>query len=479
MPETIQIQFSSVFCKILTPVSAELAERLDKYLSYHPSGYFFSPKYQSGVWDGLIRLYYPKTGSFRSGLLLRVTLFLQELGYEVVVLDKPISTVYKQNSLTYSLRHYQLDAVKEILFKRFGIIKAPPRTGKTHMAIAVVDSERKFPSIIFCRSIDLAYQTVKRFSEFLPDVSVGLIGDGSVTTGDVNVVTIQSAYSAYSKKCPERGLKKERDIENKKVKASVKKLLENAKIVFYDEVQHSQASISKFILDKCISAEMKIGLSATPFNESKDVLIVENVIGSVIYEIGYSDLIKEGFLLRPHIYMYKLPPLQVEGNYQSVYKQAVVENVFLERLLLKIVGKLNSMGKSVVVQTEYIEHTKRLAKILNCDYLTGKEDSGFRQKIIDKLNRGEILCLVSTLFEEGLDLPFLMYTINIAGGLSNIGVLQKMRSITAAEGKTSCGIIDFYHRCKYLQRHSKIRKKLYMREPEFVYEERDAKKVVL
>ena len=96
--------------------------------------------------------------------------------------------------------------------------------------------------------------------------------------------------------------------------------------------------------------------------------------------------------------------------------------------------------------------------------------------IKDKLTNKEILCLVSTLFEEGLDLVSLDYTINLVGGLDNIGVFQKMRSITAHKDKTKVGIIDFIHQCKYLKRHSKRRLDLYKSEPEFSVEIRDVSK---
>ena len=54
-----------------------------------------------------------------------------------------------------------------------------------------------------------------------------------------------------------------------------------------------------------------------------------------------------------------------------------------------------------------------------------------------------------------------------------------MRSITACEGKNTCGIIDFYHDCKYLRNHSLFRKNIYLSEPEFVLIVRDISKKTL
>jgi superfamily II DNA or RNA helicase len=178
--------------------------------------------------------------------------------------------------------------------------------------------------------------------------------------------------------------------------------------------------------------------------------------------------------------MYKLPKVEAIGNYRAVYNMAVTDNEFLTGLIKKITTALVAKGHSVVVQTEFINHTKKLASVLGVPFLTGQErDMGVREETIRKLKAKETMCLVSTLFEEGLDIPSLGYTINVVGGLSNISTFQRMRSITAQEGKTTCGIIDFFHQCKYLERHSKVRKKLYKSEPEFEFIMRDASKLTI
>jgi DNA excision repair protein ERCC-3 len=477
MNDKIVIQFGPVTCTVLNP-NEYIDDILNTELSYRPEGYFFSPRYQAGGWDGYSRLFSVAKHCFRSGLLNQAVEKLQSEGYDVEVKGFPSPKPFIQRSSTYELRPYQKQAVESICKERFGLIKAPMRSGKTMLFMAAVDSERLFPAVFFCRSIDLTIQTVNRIKEFLPSITVGMIGDGSLEIGEVTVITIQSAFSAYDKRyeSSSKNEKLEKPVEDKKL---VKTLINNARVVFYDEVQHLVSRTSKFILDKCVNACMKIGLSATPFSGKEEDILVRGGIGPVIEEIGWSELIREGFVLRPTIYMYKLPKMVVDGNYQSIYKRAVVDNMFLTALVKKIVRALVASGKSVVVQTELISHTKLLAEELGCPMLTGKDDSGYRTQTIDDLNSKKILCLVSTLFEEGLDLPNLDYTINVAGGLSSISTLQRMRSLTASEGKQSCGIIDFYHQCKYLKRHSMVRKKLYTQEPEFKFTMRDASKLSL
>ena len=488
----VNISFTPFWCTLSIPnnptTSEQVAEfqqlelELDEALMFHPDGYYYSPQYQSHVWDGYTHLYHTKTHRFRAGILSRVLSILEERGIKGTVFNFPEAKEFKQQSNTYILRPYQLKAVQSICKKRFGILQSPMRSGKTLMAIACFDSEKTFPSVFFCRSLDLAYQTIDKVKQFLPDISVGLVGDGKVAIKDITIITIQSAFEAFKQKPRDYDVEEtDKELGTDVLKTVVRDLVTKAKIVFYDEAHHSSSKSSRFILEHCKSAQMRMGLSATPFEGDTSDWLVEEAMGNVIHKISYSELIREGFILRPYIYMYKLPPMDLKGiAYPSVYKAAVTNNEYLTGLIVKLVNTLTSQGNSVVVQTEFIDHSKKLAKATGGVLLTGKErDMKVRQEVLRQLRAKEILCVVSTLFEEGLDILSLDYTINVAGGLTNIGTLQKMRSITATEGKETCGIIDFYHQCEYLERHSKTRRDIYLSEPEFVFEERDVSDMTL
>lgn len=478
--DKILIQFTPTFCTIGTRLSYELNTQLYDELAFQSEGYFFAPAFQSGNWDGYIRLYQPKRQRFRSGLLYRVVLLLSENGYTVEVEGKPepITPQFDFSNYSFQLRAYQQRAAADILAHRFGIVQAPMRSGKTIIFISVVHEMREFPTIFFCRSLDLAYQTQSRVREFLPDIDVGIVGDGKVELSDqVTIMTIQSAFSAYGQRITDKALSKEKPLQRSQ-KDAVIDYIRNAKVVFYDEAHHTQSKTSRFILDKCLKATMKIGLTATPGTGGEEDLRIEETIGPVIHRVYYSELIKEGFILRPVIYMYSLPDVFLPNgtNYASVYRQAVVENTFLTRLVSKISTTLMASGRSVVVQADLIKHIRILHEAIpGSVMLTGKDTTEYRQEVFQKLKSKEVLCVVSTLFEEGIDIPSLDFTINVAGGLSNISTLQRMRSITAHDGKKTCGIVDFYHSSKYLKRHSERRLNLYREEPEFKIVYRDVR----
>lgn len=476
--EEVVINFSTKWCQIVSTNSDLLDKFLHVRLAYYPDNYFFSLKYQAGVWDGTSRLYKSTTRRFKHGMLYRVIDLLKAAGCLIQIRNFPDSKEFELVGLREDLtpREYQPEACKAIAQYRFGIVKAPPRAGKTMIFTMTVSSENQFPVIFLVRQVDLAYQTQKKFLKDRPGIPFGIVGDGQCDIQDVTAVTFQSAHAAFDLKYDDPDKLEEKKVEEKH---EIRKLFSRAKIVFVDECHTMVANSSGNVLGKCINANMIIGLSATPFSEKADAIKVEERIGPIIYHVTYSMLIKAGVIKRPHIYMYQLPKLLISGTYKSIYKQAIVDNEFLHQLVKYLVLKLNLIGKSVAIQTNQISYTKKLAKIIGCPYLIGAHKTEKRQELLDQLENKEIMCIVSTLLDQGIDIPTLDYTINLAGGYSLITTFQRMRSLTAHEDKSEVGVIDFFHRVKYLDRHANIRLDLYRSEPEFKIELRQADNISL
>jgi superfamily II DNA or RNA helicase len=90
-----------------------------------------------------------------------------------------------------------------------------------------------------------------------------------------------------------------------------------------------------------------------------------------------------------------------------------------------------------------------------------------RAEIIRKLRNKEIMCVITTLFDEAVDVPSLDAVAVLAGGKSKIKLKQRIRSTRAFKGTTVLGEstkkrgyvwIPHYEE-KYLKDHSKKRLK--------------------
>ena len=101
--------------------------------------------------------------------------------------------------------------------------------------------------------------------------------------------------------------------------------------------------------------------------------------------------------------------------------------------------------------------------------LSGKDSSDTREEAKQRLEDGEINCIVaSTIFDIGVDLPSLSGLIIAGGGKSSVRACQRIgRVIRKHSGKEYSAVIDFQDQAPFLKTHSKIRHKIYASEEEF------------
>lgn len=179
---------------------------IDGKLSFRPNGYFFSPKFKQGVWDGYIRL--DNHEGFPTGLLPSITRELEAEGIEYQLEDSIIPVglpelpdkiqLYHEklpNNELY-LRDYQYDAVVKTLEQRRGIVHAATNAGKTEIACGIMKyveptliSDMDENIIFFTHSIEIATQSKKRIEERLQR-KVGFVGKGEWDVQDITVVMI-------------------------------------------------------------------------------------------------------------------------------------------------------------------------------------------------------------------------------------------------------------------------------------------------
>src|SRR5690606_29157844 len=92
-------------------------------------------------------------------------------------------------------RKHQTTAVGAVRKKDFGVIVAPPGTGKTVIGLKII-SVKQQPALIVVHRKQLLDQWVERIESFLgiPKADIGIIGQGKVKLGTnkKNVGTIQS-----------------------------------------------------------------------------------------------------------------------------------------------------------------------------------------------------------------------------------------------------------------------------------------------
>lgn len=250
----ITVKYSPLRSRLLGDIPNEVENALEKHLSFEASGAFFSPAAASGEWDGVRHFYSTVTRGFKSGLVSKVIRFLEAQGQELSFVGFPVLERRAQHG-EYSLRPHQEEGVRVMFERTRGIVQSPPRSGKTMIACAFLDQSRLFPAVFMCNSIDIASQTRKVFEKFIPGAHIGLVGDGEFDIGDITIITVQSAVSAYEVEYKNRRKAKRQeqgkaykkigstnDITNAQ-RATLQQHFDTVKTVIYDECLPSNASI--------------------------------------------------------------------------------------------------------------------------------------------------------------------------------------------------------------------------------------------
>ena len=210
----------------------------------------------------------------------------------------------------FQKRDYQEEAIEKIIESDRGVVKISTGGGKTVIASGVIAGRGVYPTIFYVPSIDLAVQARNEIERFVrksgSSVEVGQIGGGKKDIKDINVMTIQTAVKVMGgvwKKFDEYD-KLEEEVEDiSGIQKDVKDLIQSAKLMICDEVQHWASETCQIISDSSLSAQYRYGMSATPWRDKGDDILIDSCFGKCLVNINDSFLIKRGYLVKPTIYM--------------------------------------------------------------------------------------------------------------------------------------------------------------------------------
>ncbi|KKM74074.1 hypothetical protein LCGC14_1404010, partial [marine sediment metagenome] len=339
------------------------------------------------------------------------------------------------------------------------------------------------PFLFFVTSIDLLVQAKTELEKFLridgKPFTVGQIGGGVIDIRDINVVTVQTAVRALGHQWNAK-TKFDSDDEDDKTPIAaragdIKKLLHTAKGCVSDETHHWRANTCQLIARELYECYYAFGTSATPYRDEGDDLMIQACFGKKISEITASELIKKNWLIKPNIkFIHIKQPKSEYRQWQSIYKDQVVENEYYNGVIANIANAYIKEGRLILILVQQINHGKILeALIPGSKFLSGSSPKQKRIKTLNELRQRDISCIASTaIFDEGIDVRPLDTLILGGQGRSKVRAMQRIgRILRPCEGKTVATAIDFCLHQKYLKDHAKARMKMYRTEPEFDIEE--------
>ena len=345
------------------------------------------------------------------GKLLR---FCKESQIEFDFLDerklKP-SIPYTFNA---ALRNHQLCVIETVSKKDYGVIVAPPGSGKTVIGLKIITDKRQ-PALIIVHRKQLLEQWTERIEAFLgiPKRDIGVIGQGKSKIGkQITVATIQS------------------------LPKQIESVQNQFRTIIVDECHHVSAETFRNTIEK-LQAYYLYGLTATPFRKYSDGKMIFTHLGEIIANIQTIEIenYKQAKVIIRNTEL-DVPYNSKTDNFEALSK-ILVHDTARNKLILEDVKTELYQGKKAVIITERKEHIDTLFLFLKHSFeaiaLSGEGSETSKKAKWKTLQEGNFQVLITTgqYFGEGTDLNninylFLVYPFSFEGKLIQyIGRVQR------------------------------------------------------
>jgi superfamily II DNA or RNA helicase len=432
-------------------------------------------------------LFNRKTKKTYTGLVPYVERILTEQGFEYEVID---SRVKPESNADFALvkeldigggktvplksRPYQDKIIGDCQERE--CLQAATGAGKTFMMAGIIAKFNVKPVLVFADKLSLVTQIKDEFEKFL-GVEVGIIGGGQKEIRDITICSVQSMINEDE-------------------------LLKNAQMIMFDECHHLPSNTMNEVARKAEDAYYRIGVSATPWRDGGDDLLIEAILSKRKPEnsINASKLIDLEFLVPCTIYFVPMKQVVTGKTYHTVYKKAIVENDERNKAIVKIAHQMHTMrNMTTLILIQQVKHgeilqemlfkkipeksftvtvknpkngKEQLVRVRNVEFLSGQDDPIRRRAVIQATKEKKVQVLIgSTIADEGLDVPSLDCLILAGGGKSSTRAFQRIGRVlrlftdpVTGKKKDRAVCFDFVDYTPMLRRHSRVREKLYLTE---------------
>ena len=332
-----------------------------------------------------------------------------------------------------------------------GVVVLPTGSGKSQVGLMAISRIQR-STLVVAPTIDLMNQWYDLLCATF-DVEVGLLGGGYHELQDLTAATYDSAYMHMERYGNRFGM------------------------VIYDEVHHLPGEMYSHAAEMCL-APYRLGLTATPERADGRHLLLDRLVGPVVYEQGIREL--SGDYLAD--YRVERRQVQMVAEERAAYETALSEyRAFLESKNLRL-GSINGWQQFVMLSSRtsegrramlaYRQHRKialgtsskirvleeilkahprdrilvftndnetvyQISRTFLVPAITHQTRTKERKAILEGFNRGDYLTLItSKVLNEGVNIPEANVAVVLSGSATIREHVQRLgRILRQREGK--------------------------------------------
>ena len=409
---------------------------INNRFAFFADNYFYSPKYKSGIWDGKIKLFRIKTGLFPIGLLSDLFKYFKLHSIKYQIVDKNIvskarkyskkkicdfNSKVMKNELTP--RDYQLQSVQLSLYHKKRVILSPTASGKSFIIFLLFNMLKylndDFNFLLLVPTTSLVEQMASDFQEYAENLCDFdeythkiYSGKDKNTTKPITISTWQSMQNMPTK------------------------YFEKFDAVVCDEVHTAKGAELANIIQNCVNAEYKIGLSGTLQDSSIDKLQLKSLFGQINRVTDSKTLMKRGLLSKLRIKGIILNHNNADRNLcKKMVWQDEVAFINSKKDKIRLLSKLIEKEDNSLILFKTIEYGKTLYECLKKKYpnkqffyVDGSVSTDYRENIrkVSEVNDNVVIVASYGTFSTGINIKNLHKIMFAESMKSSIKIIQSI-----------------------------------------------------
>lgn len=451
--------------------SLAVLQELSDVFSYFIPSAKFHPKYKAKRWDGRIRLVNMRSKTMPYGLLNRLKnyckfkdySFESDFEFELAEFTKEDALEFIEGlKMPFEVRDYQVDAFVHAVKKQRSVLVSPTASGKSAIIYLMMrlfyEMDRKVLMIV--PTVNLVTQMKQDFEDYAVNLEP---------------LPVQEVYAGKSKEV------------QAPIMISTWQSLQNLDRSFFynfdtvvvDETHLATGNTLQKILNSCIHADFRVGLTGTLTGEKVHEMLLIGSIGEPKKIISTSELIENQMLsdlkIKCLILNHKLSSLKMD------YQEEIQYLISHEKRNSYIINLAKKLQGNTLILFNYVENhglvlfnqIEKEVSDKNIFFMSGDTKAELRENIrqhVRNHHSDNIILASSGVFSTGVNIPALHNVIFASPTKSKVRVLQSigrvLRRHDTKETATVYDIADQIYRKKncYVYSHFQERYKYYIEE---------------